>query len=119
PAAAGTANASAYSPIWHVTRVVFRTGVTPQLLRSVPEIQQAASLGMVDVIPGNADNTFNCPVPFYYRPGTTTPITPIYPPPTNNTGTGGTAPYTPPATVPVNPTNPTNPTNPASTPGTY
>jgi hypothetical protein len=90
-----------YSPIWRVSRVVFRTGVTPQLLHSVLEIQQAASLGMVDVIPGNADDTFNCPVPFFYQAGTTIPGNPVYTPPTSNPTTPGNPGYIPPTTNPT------------------
>jgi len=82
-----------YSPIWIVHRVVFRTGVQRQLLRSVQEIQQAAAAGLVDVIQGQGDATFNCPVPFFYQAGSPNPI-PTYSP---GTGTipGGTT-VTPP-----------------------
>jgi len=85
PAADQSYTGAPYSPIWHVSRVVFRTGIAPVPLRSVQEIQQAASLGQVDVIPGAADNTFNCPIPFYYQSGTTNPV---YTPPTTNPTTG-------------------------------
>ena len=70
--------------------MTFNPGVTPQPLRSVQEIQQAAAAGLVTVTNGRPDDTFNCPVPFYYQAGATgaTPtVTPVYTPPT---GTGST-----------------------------
>jgi hypothetical protein len=105
-AAAQPATASLYSPIWHVSHVAFRSGVTPQLLRSVQEIQQAVALGMVDVTTGGADDTFNCPVPFFYQAGTTTPGNPVYTPPTTNPPTPGTPGYVPPTTTPTTGTTP-------------
>jgi hypothetical protein len=107
-AAAQPTTASAlYSPIWHVSHVAFRSGVTPQLLRSVEEIQQAAALGMVDITPGGADDTFNCPVPYFYQAGTTTPGNPVYTPPTTtNPTTPGSPGYVPPTTTPPTGTTP-------------
>jgi len=77
-----------YSPIWHVHRVTFNPGVVPRALLSVQDIQQAASLGQVSVVVGAPNDTFNCPVPFYYQAGSN-PI-PVYTPPTGGTTTGGT-----------------------------
>jgi hypothetical protein len=85
-----------YSPIWYVSHVSFNAGVTPQPLRSVAEIQQAASAGLVTVTPGGPNDTFNCPVPAVYPSGVVSPsptTNPGYVPPTGGTtspGTGGT-----------------------------
>jgi hypothetical protein len=107
PASSGAAStAPLYSPIWSVSHVSFNAGVTPQPLRSVAEIQQAASAGLVTVTPGSASDTFNCPIPAVYQPGIISPGatgTPTYVPPTatggTTTGTTNTNPaVTPPAT---------------------
>jgi hypothetical protein len=80
-----------YSPIWHVHQVKFNAGITPRALQSVQEIQQAASLGQVTVIPGGPSNTFNCPVPFYYQSGASP--TAVYTSPTTSPTTGGGSGY--------------------------
>jgi hypothetical protein len=72
--AAQPSNAALYSPVWYVFNVTFNPGVTPQPLRSVQEIQQAASAGMVTIAAGRPEDTFNCPVPFYYQPGGASPV---------------------------------------------
>jgi hypothetical protein len=109
PAYSGTAsgsqpsNPALYSPVWYVYSVTFNQGVTPQPLRSVQEIQQAASAGIVTVAPGQPEDTFNCPVPFYYTTGPTG-VSPVYAPPgsatanptttTNPSPAGGSTPST-------------------------
>jgi hypothetical protein len=98
------AAAPLYSPLWHVHRVAF-TGASRPLLRSVAEIQQAASAGQVTVTAGSPKEVFNCPVPFYYQAGATTPV---YTPP----GTGGTP------VTPIPGTTPGTPTPGTTTPGT-
>jgi hypothetical protein len=105
------ANAPLYSPVWYVFTVSFNAGVTPQPLRSVAEIQQAAAAGIVTVTAGRPDDTFNCPIPFAYQSGSINPgaaTNPGYVPPAV---TGGTPAGTP-GSVPPGTTN----TNPASTP---
>ena len=62
-------NAPLYSPIWSVFQVTFNPGVAPLPLRSVQDIQQAVAAGLVTVAAGRPDDTFNCPVPFFYQPG--------------------------------------------------
>jgi len=94
----GTVQPSAaplYSPIWHVHAVTFNVGAPRPALRSVAEIRQAAAQGWVTVVAGQPDDTFNCPVPYFYQPGTAEPI-PVYIPP--GTTPGGT---TPPAPEPI------------------
>jgi hypothetical protein len=79
-----------YSPIWFVYHVSFNAGVSPQPLRSVAAIQQAASAGLVTVTPGGADSTFNCPIPATYQPGVVSPGStgnPGYVPPASTGGT--------------------------------
>lgn len=103
------AAASIYSPIWHVHEVRFNPGATRSTLRSVAEIQQAAAQGWVTVIEGQPDDTFNCPVPFYYPSGGATP-SPVYTPPGAVPGDTSTPPLgTPPVTTtpPVTGTPPT------------
>jgi len=89
-----------YSPIWHVHAVTFKQGAPRPALRSVAEIRQAESQGIVTVAAGEPDDTFNCPVPFYYQAGIANP-TPIYTPPGavpggTTTPPSGTTPGTPP-----------------------
>jgi hypothetical protein len=89
---AGPSSALLYSPLWRVSRVTFNVGVQPKLLLSVQDIQQATSSGLVTVTAGRPDDSFNCPVPFFYQPGTAganPTATPVYTPPTS---TGGTSP---------------------------
>lgn len=106
PGAGQPSQAGLYSPLWHIHHVTFRPGVAPRLLRSVQEIQQAASLGLVTVQAGSVAAVFNCPVitaaqPFYpVSPGTgyTPPVgtAPIYPspsPPFGATPVTPTQPY--------------------------
>jgi hypothetical protein len=52
-----------------VFQVTFNPGVAPLPLRSVQDIQQAVAVGLVTVAAGRPDDTFNCPVPFFYQPG--------------------------------------------------
>jgi hypothetical protein len=102
--------ATLYSPIWHVHHVAFRPGVPPRLLRSLQEIQQAASLGWVTVTPGGVYETFNCPVITALQPynpvspggGYTPPPPGGYTPPPG--GGGGYTPVTPSNPIPVTPT---------------
>jgi hypothetical protein len=87
---------ASYSPIWHVHHVTFNPGVTPRPLVSVQDIQQAASLGQVSIVPGGTSNTFNCPVPFYYQTGSS-PI-PVYTSPISSPTAGGGSGYIAPST---------------------
>jgi hypothetical protein len=99
-------NAALYSPIWYVFTVTFKQGVTPQPLRSVQEIQQAANAGMVTIAAGRPEDTFNGPVPFYYTTGTAG-ASPVYTAPGSATANPG---YIPPVV-----TNPSPAANPGST----
>jgi hypothetical protein len=96
--------ASPYSPIWHIHHVTFRPGVAPRLLRSVQEIQQAVSLGLVTVQAGDVAAVFNCPVITAAQP-----YNPVSP------GSGYNVPPTDPYNpnpgggVPVYPVSPTQP----------
>ena len=71
-----------YSPIWHVHRVVWQTGVTPRLLTSLQDIQAVLSAGLAVQIDGGIQDTFNCPIVAAPQPITPTPppVTPTPPP---------------------------------------
>jgi hypothetical protein len=84
PASSAQAFEGQYSPLWHVHAVVFNTAATPgvprPIFRSLAEIKQAAAAGVVSILDGRADDTFNCPVPFFYTAGAANGI-PFYTPP--------------------------------------
>lgn len=51
-----------YSPLWHVSIVLFNPGVQPRELHDEAEIEAAELAGDVTIFPQDADAVFNCPV---------------------------------------------------------
>jgi len=91
--------AGLYSPIWHVHRVVWQTGVTPRLLTSLQDIQAVLSAGLAVQIDGGLQDTFNCPI--------VTGVQAVTPPVTSTPPVGN--PYTPPVTPTPPPSGGTTP----------
>jgi hypothetical protein len=50
----------AYSPLWQLTQVTFKAGVTPHLLRSRGDVDAAQKRGEITITPTNT--VVNCPV---------------------------------------------------------
>jgi hypothetical protein len=49
-----------YSPLWQVSKVTWKTGATPRLLRSADAVKQASAAGEVTIAP--TSTVVNCPV---------------------------------------------------------